>query len=112
MKFQVKRVKGAQADGARKLGLVKIAESSARDLFDMGIPLVYAGSKAAPWHFFEGWGLAGVLDSQRYHQEGVPFERFRNRFNANSDELGRVAFFVDNKYVADVDPKRRRHRAR
>lgn len=40
MRYQVKRVSGAQAETVRHLGLVKVAESSARDLFDLGVPRV------------------------------------------------------------------------
>lgn len=70
MKYQVKRVRGAQAEMAlRDLGLVKITESSARDLFNFGIPLVVAPSKVNSHHFFGGWHLAMRLDPQRYLED-------------------------------------------
>ncbi len=116
MKYQVNRVRGAQAEMAlRDLGLVKITESSARDLFDLGVPLVVAPSKVNSFHFWKGWSLAMQLDSQRYHREGVPFERFRNSYNAHADaETGNAAFFVDKSHVVGTTPaaQRKQHRAR
>lgn len=114
MRYQVKRVRGAQAEMALKdHGLVKIAESSAKDLFDLGVPLVVAPSKVNSYHFFGGWHLAMHLDSQRYLSEGQTFERFRNSYNAHSDsELGNAAFFVEQKYVAPITRSAARRRKR
>lgn len=102
MRYQVKRVSGAQAEMVRRLGLVKIAESSARDLFDLGVPLVVAPSKVNDYHFFGGNNLAMHVDSQRYLAEGKSFDVFRNAwcsYNENS-EMGKIAYFVDEKHVA------------
>lgn len=102
MKYQVQRVRGAQADMVKRLGLVKITASSAEGLFDLGIPLVIAPSKVNDYHFFGGWGLAHRLDSERYLSEGWTFKRMVgnwSNYNENS-ETGKAAFFVDQKYVA------------
>ena len=112
MRYQVKKVGGAQAEGARRLGLIKIAESSARNLFDLGIPLTVVGNNVNDFHFFGGWHLAYPLDSQRYNEDGVSFDRFLNQYLAYLEpELGRsAAFFVDQKYVSDASPVKRRGR--
>jgi len=102
MKYQVKRVIGAQADMVKRLGLVKITKSSAEGLFDLGIPLVVAPSKVNDFHFFGGWGLAHRIDSDRYLSEGWTFDMLVNNwsfYNENS-EMGKIAFFVDQKYAA------------
>jgi len=101
MKYQVKRVKGAQADMARSLGLVKIAKSSAKDLFELGVPLVLVGNKVNGHHFFGGWHLAMDVDSQRYLREGESFDALVNNwshYNENN-ETGKAAFFVDKKHI-------------
>lgn len=100
MRYQVKRVRGTQAEMARSLGLVKITESSARDLFDLGVPLVLAPSKVNGYHFFGGWGLASHVNSQAVLADGGTFDGLRNRFNAYADsETGNAAWFVNQKYV-------------
>lgn len=105
VKYQVKTVRGSQAEMAKSdLGLVKIAESSARDLFDMGIPFVIVGNNVNSYHFFGGWNLAFRVNPQRYAEEGWSFDQFVNNwsvYNENS-ETGKAAFFVDEKYVAKV----------
>lgn len=100
MRFQVKRVRGAQAEQALGLGLVKIAKSSAKDLYDMGIPITVVGNNVNSFHFFKGWGLAMTVDS-REHGGERDFDKFvRNWsiYNENS-ETGKIAFFVNKKYV-------------
>ena len=111
MKYQVKTVKGAQADMARSLGLVKIARSSAKDLFDMGVPLVLVGSKVNSHHFFGGWHLAMRMDSQRILEEGYDFDRYVNNWSYYNDnnETGKAAFFVDKKHVGGRGGGKKRH---
>ena len=102
MRYQVKRVSGAQAEMVRRLGFVQVAESSARDLFDLGVPLVVAPSKVNDHHFFGGYNLATHVDSQRYLAEGKSFDVFRNAWRSCNEvpETGKIAYFVDEKHVA------------
>ena len=105
MKFQVKRVTGAQADMAKRIGLVKITASSAEQLFDLGVPLVIVGNKVNDYHFFGGFHLAMRVDSERYLGEGLTFKQMLNNwayYNENS-ETGKAAFFVRSQYVASSD---------
>lgn len=102
MKFQVKKVRGVQAHQAlHNLGLVKIVKSSARDLYDMGIPVTVIGNKVNSYHFFKGWHLAMTVDS-REHEGARDFDRLvRDWSNYNENpETGKIAFFVDKKHIA------------
>ena len=112
MKYQVKTVRGAQAEMVQKLGLVKISESSAEDLFNFGVPLVIVGNNVNDYHFFGGWHLAMHVDSQRYLSEGVPFSVMRNRWSSYNEnpETGKIAYFVDKQYVADTSRSKLRRR--
>lgn len=97
--LELRRVSGAQAEMAKRLGLVKITRASAKYLFDMGVPLVIVGNKVNDFHFFGGWRLAFNLDSQRYLDEGVSFESMVNNWSAYNEnpETGTIAFFVSEK---------------
>ena len=111
-KFQVKRVRGAQAEMALKdLGLVKITESSAEDLYGFGVPLVVVGNNVNSYHFFKGWHLAMDVDSQRYLGENWSFKQFRNNWSSYNEntETGKIAYFVDKKYVVGTTSKKHRY---
>lgn len=119
MKFQVKRVTGAQADMAKRLGLVKITASSAEQLFDLGVPLIIVGNKVNDYHFFGGFHLAMRVDSERYLGEGWTFKQMVgnwSQYNENN-ETGKAAFFVRGQYVASSDDveaeaKKRSHKSK
>jgi hypothetical protein len=86
---------------ARRLGLVKIAKSSAKDLFELGVPLVLVGNKVNDHHFFGGWHLAMDVDSQRYLREDESFDSLVNNWSHYNEnpETGKAAFFVDKKHI-------------
>jgi hypothetical protein len=119
MKFQVKRVAGAQAEDAARLGLVKITASSAEHLFDLGIPFYIVGNNVNGFHFFGGWSLAMGIDPEQYLGEDWTFKRLVgnwSQYNENS-ETGKAAFFVKRKYVASPDDiaaeaKKRSHKSK
>jgi hypothetical protein len=94
--LELRRVGGAQAEGAKSLGLVKIIRASAKYLFNMGVPLVIVGNKVGAHAFFKNWHLAFNLDSQRYLDEGVSFESMVNNWSHYNEnpETGTIAFFV------------------
>ncbi len=119
MKFQVKRVAGAQAEDAARLGLVKITASSAEHLFDLGIPFYIVGNNVNGFHFFGGWSLAMDIDPERYLGEDWTFKQLVgnwSQYNENS-ETGKAAFFVKRKYVASpedvaAEAKKRSHKSK
>lgn len=119
MKFQVKRVSGAQAESAQRLGLVKITASSAEHLFDLGIPFYIVGNNVNGYHFFGGWHLAMPVNSEEYVSEGRSFRGMVgnwSQYNENS-ETGKAAFFVKRKYVASpedvaAEAKKRSHKSK
>ena len=119
MKFQVKRVSGAQAESAERLGLVKITASSAEHLFDLGIPFYIVGNNVNGYHFFGGWHLAMPVNSEEYVSEGRSFRGMVgnwSQYNENS-ETGKAAFFVKRKYVASpedvaAEAKKRSHKSK
>lgn len=88
----LKLVGGAQADGARSLGLTKISEESARRAWNAGLPIIFVGNKVNDFHFFKGWGLAQI------HQPGPDsdFDTILNAINFYLEpELGnRVSTFM------------------
>jgi hypothetical protein len=88
----MRTVRGAQADGAKSLGLIKITRPSAKALWDRKVPIVIVGNKVAPFHFFGGWRLAMRSSNEHY----TCFDSFANNFALCLDgELGnQVAFFV------------------
>jgi len=92
----VRRVGGAQAEGARSLGLVKIDRPSAKRLWAKGTPIVIVGSNVGPFHFFGGWHLAHTVDPSDPRYEGTTFDVYANQFGSYLEpELGRhPAFFV------------------
>lgn len=103
MRFQVKKVRGCQAEQVKKrLNLVKITRDSARDLYEVfGIPLVVAPSKVNSFHFFGGWHLAFHVNCQRYVYEDWTFDKFVANWSIYNEhaETGKIAFFVEQKYV-------------
>jgi len=107
MRYQVKRVKGAQAEMALSLGLVKIARSSAKDLFDLGVPLVLVGNNVNDYHFFGGQHLATRVDSQRIKDEGWDLDKYVNNWAYyNEQDQGTPAFFVEVKHVVGPSTSR------
>lgn len=111
MRYQVKTVRGAQADMAREdLGLIKISRSSAEDLFDLGVPIVLIGNNVNSHWFFGPAGYnAMTMDADRFRREGVSFKSYVNNWAYyNEQSEGRPAFFVDQKHVAgarEVTPR-------
>jgi len=93
----VRRVGGAQAEMALRLGLVKVDTKSAERLFNAGVQFVVVGSKVNDYHFFGGWHLAMEIDPARYKAEGVTFRSFINNWSYYNEtsETGKAAFFVD-----------------
>ena len=90
------RVGGAQAEGAKRLGLIKVTRASAKELFDYGVPVIMVGSNVNDYHFFDNWHLAYEVDPRRVESQGSSFDVVANSFGAHLEpELGRhTAFFV------------------
>ena len=96
---KIRRVGGAQAEGARRLGLVKVDRASAERLWNAGVQIVVVGSNVNDFHFFKGWHLAMQTDPDRISSEGLTFSQFANNWSYyNEDpETGKIAFFMYEK---------------
>lgn len=99
MKVNIRRVGGAQAEEAKRLGLIKVDTNSAERLFNAGIPFVIVPSKVNSYHFFGGWRLAMHVDPERYKSEDWTFKQMLNNWSYYNEnpENGKAAFFVDPK---------------
>lgn len=92
----IRRVRGAQAEGAASLGLVKVTLASARAAYEAGEDVLIVGNNVATFHFFGGWRLAHWFHgrNQPKVERGAEFDRYRNSFEAYLErELGRRAAF-------------------
>lgn len=101
MSIKIRRVRGAQAEMGRRLGLIKVDTASAERLFNAAIPLVIVGTNVNTYHFFAGWHLAMEIDPVKYKGENWTFRQMLNNWSYyNADpETGKAAFFVHKKHL-------------
>lgn len=105
MANEIRKVSGAQAEQAKRLGLVKITRASALHLWMKGVPIIMVGSKVNAANFFGNWRLAHEMPSRDRVEAERPwgsadkgFTVLVNSFNSYLEpELGKPAFFLDTK---------------
>lgn len=93
----IRLVGGAQAEMVKRIGLVKIAQSTAKIFYESGETFVIAPNNVNDRHFFEGYHLAMEVPPNMHERLG--FDSFLGRWMSGNE--GRPAFFINEaQYMA------------